>query len=392
MIAVTGATGYIGREVLRVAARYGVPVAALARRPVAGAAAWTSYSLAANAPALAADTRAVIHLAYDAAGALSFEQERRALTGLLERATQVRARFVFVSTQGAARPVSEYARRKAAFEAQVIEAGGVVVRPGLVYGGRTPSGLYGTLSRLAVSSAILPRFMPPVTTQLCHVSTLADLLVRLTITDPAPRAELIEYAGPPITFHSFLRLIARDRSGPKLDLPTPLTPLRWLSAHLPGRAAERLNQLFTSPPMAVHAEAARLPPALGVARAHDPERRARLREASATLRAVSGRPAASGDVRAVARLTAKSGELPLLLGPGRWRALDYARHRRGASAAVARRLATAAAIYEGGPTGRARLKKGLRPMRLALSVAEEIPAMAIGFLVPLRLLQPRPDV
>src|SRR5690606_18848395 len=100
------------------------------------------------------------------------EMEIHAASALLSATTALKARFIFVSSQTAqAGAPTQYGRTKHSIEQLVLESGGIVIRPGMVYGG--PSlGLNGTLSRLVRKLPVLPAFLPSPRVQPVHVDDL----------------------------------------------------------------------------------------------------------------------------------------------------------------------------------------------------------------------------
>ena len=101
-IAITGATGYIGRRLIRAARLSGHDVLALSRRPVREpGVAWQPYDLCdLVCPPLPVDVAAVFHLAADTGNAPAAEpDELGAAQLLMSAADSVGATFVFVSSQ-----------------------------------------------------------------------------------------------------------------------------------------------------------------------------------------------------------------------------------------------------------------------------------------------------
>lgn len=145
LLAVTGATGFIGRHLLREAAAIGFEVRALTRRdqPPAPGVEWVAGDLD-DRPALTrlcAGAEAVIHVAgvINAPDRAGFERGNVGGTLNMLRAardTGVR-RFVHVSSLAAREPdLSDYGRSKARSERMVAASslGWTIVRPPAVYG------------------------------------------------------------------------------------------------------------------------------------------------------------------------------------------------------------------------------------------------------------------
>jgi nucleoside-diphosphate-sugar epimerase len=214
ILAVTGASGYMGTALCAAAINAGWNVLALSRRaPHVAGCKFVAYDLAqpVDATALSGVT-AVIHLASDTLHSdPDAEFELGACRTLIDAAQNVGARFVYVSSQ-AARPDAPtgYGRTKWALEQLVLAAKGVVVRPGLVYGGRG-EGLFGRLCSIVRRLPVLPALWPAPLVQLIHIDDVAKAL--LAAADPlVPRSGVFEIADPePTTFTTFLRAIARYR-------------------------------------------------------------------------------------------------------------------------------------------------------------------------------------
>ena len=232
LVAVTGASGYIGARICRLFLEQGVAVRALSRRdPQIAGADFRLYDLRRDLqPAVLAGMDAVIHAASETArGAdVDIEAELEGLRQLLNAAESASARFVFISSQSAAPDApTAYGRLKAKAEDMVLMRGGIVVRPGQVFGGEE-KGLWKTLATLARRSPVVPRFVPEPTVQPIHVDDLAKALFLIAL-DPGVRSRVYALADPrPISFSRFIQLIAACRYG---RLPVrvliPMAPLIW---------------------------------------------------------------------------------------------------------------------------------------------------------------------
>src|SRR5438128_12285794 len=147
-VAVTGATGYIGQAVVARLVGIGCAVVALSRKATSSNVTWRSYDLA--RPLERADldgVDAIIHLAAEThRGPLADAGLEVAAVGrLLEACRARKARLIFVSSQTAREDAAtEYGRSKWRCEQAVLAEGGIVVRPGQVYGG-PGMGLFGTV-------------------------------------------------------------------------------------------------------------------------------------------------------------------------------------------------------------------------------------------------------
>src|SRR5659263_7433 len=182
-IVVTGATGYIGDRFIKQAHSSGYDIVALCRRyPELHGCDWIPYDLASNqAPVLPMDTDVVLHLATSKSpnGQQNSAQDILAAALLITSTQNAGAKLVFVSSQ-TARPdaPTAYGRTKWRIEQLVLAAGGCVVRPGQVYGGK-PRGLFGELLNTVRHLPILPAFLPAPKVQPIHVDDLSLGLLRI---------------------------------------------------------------------------------------------------------------------------------------------------------------------------------------------------------------------
>ena len=185
-VALTGATGFVGRATLDALRAKGINVRALARRPQPEreGVAWIAGDLHDRAAlaALVAGAEAVIHVAglTNTPDPAEFEPANVAGTRALVDAAEAAgvARFVLVSSLAAREPgLSAYGASKARAE-DLVETSGLdwtIVRPPGVYGPHDVD--YLEMFRLAKRGLVpLP---PPGRSSLIHVHDLAELLVAL---------------------------------------------------------------------------------------------------------------------------------------------------------------------------------------------------------------------
>lgn len=314
-IAVTGATGYIGRALGVQAMAQGWQVRALSRTaPADVRIEFVPYAL--DLP-LAADALkgvdAIVHLAADTTSGdeRAFERDIEAARRLLQAVAGRSVRFVFVSSQTArADAPTFYGRGKHAIEQEVLAAGGIVVRPGLVYG-REERGLFGTLCRAVRTLPVLPCFLPRPRVQPIHVDDLGRGILQACRDGDSGRIYCLG-AAEPISFDRFLDMLARYRlSRFRLFLPVPLRAVVLLlrcARVVVGSAVDpgQLESLGELPGMACRPDLDRLglalrPLAAGVHKSGNGSRAALIREAYALGCYVLRRPPAASLLRRYVR-------------------------------------------------------------------------------------------
>ncbi len=240
-VAVTGAAGYLGGALVARLRAAGDDVLELRHDGP------EPFDLAgAHRPERLAGVDTLVHAAWDlrttdptSLWRVNVEGSRALLDAA--RAAGVR-RVVFVSSMSAYFGTRQvYGLTKLAVERSVLEAGGAVARPGLVYGGPA-GGMMGTLRRLA-RLPLLPS-LPGTHQFMAHV---ADVLEGLAALVHAPEVDgaLVGLAHPiPVSFDAVMTALAHDagrrrlarlpvpwpvllgllRAGATLGLPLPVRP------------------------------------------------------------------------------------------------------------------------------------------------------------------------
>jgi uncharacterized protein YbjT (DUF2867 family) len=194
VVAVTGATGFVGHAVCSALARQGVPVRALVRRPDAtsGLPATASVVLGlleddASLASLVEGAGTIVHAAGLVSARRPEDFRRVNVEGTKRLLAAVRtsarpARILLVSSLAARAPsLSAYAASKRAAEAAVADAGVefCIVRPPAIYGPRDKATL-PLFRQLAHGLLVAPR-LRGARFSLLHVEDLADLLRRLAV-------------------------------------------------------------------------------------------------------------------------------------------------------------------------------------------------------------------
>jgi nucleoside-diphosphate-sugar epimerase len=250
-IALTGATGFVGGEVLAQAMAAKLPVNALTRRPqdIRPDLRWVSGALNSK-PALVSlmrDADMVLHVAgvVNAADRAGFHTGNVAGTRAMvdaARAAGVR-RFVHVSSLAAREPeLSDYGWSKARAEQEVMASGldWTIVRPPAVYGPADKEML--ELFKLA-ARGILP--LPPSgRLSVIHVADLARLLIKLTCDGGENLGQVYEAddgVAKGWSHRDFARAIAEAVGKRALTVAVPrpmLDAAAWIDKRMRGPAAK----------------------------------------------------------------------------------------------------------------------------------------------------------
>lgn len=245
-VAVTGATGFIGRALALRLARDGFRVRAPVRSPADEELSRHGIEVVPLAPAAFTDCDVVFHLAGDArlGNGPGYQAANVEVTRLAVEAARANSpalsRFVFVSTLGvmdrapfdpARRPVTEttkphprsdYGRTKLAAETLVRNSGlpWTIVRPAMVCGTDMRINSHvAVFAAAALKGGLLGRLDLPGRMCVLHVDDLVEALV-LVAREPRARDRVFLAAGNPMAFGDILEAAAPN--GRRI-------PLRWLA-------------------------------------------------------------------------------------------------------------------------------------------------------------------
>ena len=233
IIAVTGATGFIGRNLSNHFARHGWEVRALVRdteaRPWAeqGVKSFECVLPDEIDSAALRDASAVIHCAYVTRHKDLAEARRVNEAGTQRMIEICRAagvpRFVFISSQSAHDgALSYYGQSKRAVELRLTSGRDLVIRPGLVLG-PGDAGLFARMCETLRHSAVIPLFgggRQPL--QTVHIDDLCDALLAAILKDLTGTFTVAE--PDPIPMRDFLSALAGRLGRRPLFLPVPMAP------------------------------------------------------------------------------------------------------------------------------------------------------------------------
>jgi nucleoside-diphosphate-sugar epimerase len=264
IVAVTGASGFIGGNAVRHLTTQGVECLVLGRRSV-GSEAFRRFELGPEPdPGLFDGVRSLVHCAYDFSARASQDIYQRNVVGtsnLLRAAVRAGVdRVVFISSMSAYPGTHQlYGRAKLESERLVHEIGGLTLRLGLVWG-PDAGGMAGAVQRLTALPVV------PVFGLKSHQFTVHRDAVDAAIAIAIARPELvgvISVANPePVPVRRLLRGLARmgGQDDPRRLVPVPWRPVYWSmraaeAARLPlPLRADSVLGLVQPAPSAVGAE------------------------------------------------------------------------------------------------------------------------------------------
>jgi len=262
-LGLTGASGYIGQALCRLAASHGWQVVALGRGAVQGCIEWRPADLR-KVPerALLAGLDAVVHLAANTQGDhMGADAEYQFAVALARHAQAQGQCLVYCSSQSADKNApSAYGRSKFAIETALLSANAIVIRPGMVLGGQ-PGGLFGALLGLVRQLPILPDLRPRPMLWPVHVDSVAEAFLSAAM-QPELGGQIFYAAGGAVSFKELLQALAWRARVSARFAPVPLLALR-LPLRVAGRffgarcSAERLDSLARLP--IISAQAQRIP-------------------------------------------------------------------------------------------------------------------------------------
>lgn len=242
--AITGASGYVG-SVITVALKQHMPVLGLSRRPR------SSQDLAWNfesANDISDDLRGrgvktLIHAAWNMQATTFRELNRICVDGsarLFDAATRAGVeKIVFISTISAFEGCrSAYGRTKLAVEKMVTRSGGIIFRPGLVFGNES-GGVFGSIRKQVSKSRVIPMIGDGRTPQyLLHEKTLSDCMLSAVggKFDQAGVAPITIAHPKPWPFRDLVQSIATSQGRDVKLLPVP-----WQLLFCGIRAGELMN-------------------------------------------------------------------------------------------------------------------------------------------------------
>jgi nucleoside-diphosphate-sugar epimerase len=244
-VLITGGTGFIGRHVVAAALARGWQVCLLGRRASQyPETQFIPWDLAIVPPVeRLTGVSSLIHLAADLRLETEAIRENAEVDSarFLFAALPPNTRIVFISSQSSnLEAPTRYGRVKARIEALVGEHNGVVLRPGLVFGGDQNAGLHARLCRIVRILPIILDLRPATLVQPIHVDDLAEAILRVASRNVSPGVYCVGDANG-ISMTAYLRAIARLRYGLwRPSIPTPKI-LIWMLARYAQSMLRAIN-------------------------------------------------------------------------------------------------------------------------------------------------------
>ncbi len=272
VVAVTGATGYLGSQLCQTLESSGWQVIRLVRSPGQSHGRALSYDLATPITAEVREAlrsaTALVHAAYDLSLTSSADIWRVNVAGtrrLLAAAKEAAVgRIVVLSSMSAFAGTSQlYGRAKLDIEAMTIKSGGCAVRPGLVHGEQA-GGMAGALRKLT-ALPIVPVIAGGAGVYTVWQQDLMRAIAQLlSATTLAPGT--ISVAHPVrVTLIDLMRTFAAAENRRCRFVPVPWQLVYWLlrsgesmRLRLPFRADSLLGIVHTAPGLAGEDQLARL--------------------------------------------------------------------------------------------------------------------------------------
>lgn len=241
--AITGSTGYVG-SVLTSALTRKMPIVALNRRPSnQNGIQWDLNSDSDISRELRGrDVSVLVHAAWDMHANTLSEMRKICVEGsrrLYKMASNAGIqRIVFISTISAFSGCrSAYGKSKLEVEELTRERGGIILRPGLIYGSSS-GGVFGAMRNQVLKSSLIPLIGNGRAPQyLLDESTMGQTVIRAVKGDLDDAGMPITVAHPqPWPFRELLRKIALDSGRNIWGVPIP-----WPLLYVALRAAEKLR-------------------------------------------------------------------------------------------------------------------------------------------------------
>ncbi|MCW2995976.1 MAG: NAD-dependent epimerase/dehydratase [Conexibacter sp.] len=240
--AVSGASGYVGGVIARRLRADGWHVVALTRTPTPNADEHRPWDLGSVAAPPLAGVDLLVHAAYDFAPTDWMDIERINVGGartLFDAALEDDVQRLIHLSSLAAFPGarSRYGTAKLLTEAAAVARGGVVVRPGLVYGPGAGA-MFAGLERMAARLPVIPLIVGDGSPMLlAHEQDVGELVAAIAAGREEETGRPLVAANPePVTLRGLLSSMAQARGRSPRFVPVP-----WRAVFQALRSLERLG-------------------------------------------------------------------------------------------------------------------------------------------------------
>ena len=257
-IGVSGATGYLGEDITRVLRESGHIVIEYVRAPVSPSQRLFAITEAGIEIGNTDDIELFIHCAWVLSGNAreAATLNTRATQELLRELRRSNTQMIFISSMAAfPEAKSWYGRSKLDAERAVIEGGGIVVRPGTVFGGRN-RGIVGAIEKVVRVFHIAPVFGGRNTQlYLVRVERLSATLDVIARSSSRWRGQVLSiFDSPQRSLADLYRMLARNANTWVVCVNIPAAPCvamlrfcEWIGLRLPLRSDSIVSITNTNP-------------------------------------------------------------------------------------------------------------------------------------------------
>lgn len=145
--------------------------------------------------------------------------------------TELKIKVIFISSMSSFKGCrSSYGKQKQEVEDAVIQMGGIVLRPGLIWGDGCNGGMFFTLNKLVMTLPFIPMIgSGKEELFLSHVEDLSTLVCRIIARlDKVTPFVLTGASSEPVTFKKILQICADANNKRRIFFPIPHIIILWL--------------------------------------------------------------------------------------------------------------------------------------------------------------------
>lgn len=249
-IAITGGTGYIGTSLISKAVEAGHDVILLGRKchREYGSLEIIDFDIDKHPQAICTfNADVIIHLAMRSLNELTITNipDIEAAKFLASLSSKINAKFIYLSSQTAdVNTISTYGKTKWTIEREIKKIGGLIIRPGQVYGGDR-RGLFGKIVSHVKNSTFLPKIIPAPLVQPIHIDDLINGILNVIERPRLKNGVLNLGSEVPIPFDVFLKEIAKTYLGVRrIYIPIPAFLIRIISKFIKSNNLRQVISLL----------------------------------------------------------------------------------------------------------------------------------------------------